>query len=328
MHAAEFPLLSVGQFGLLAAQFPFVAGDGHALAGTHADEIGFELGEGGEDIEEQLSHGIARVVERPAEGHLHASFPEQVGDGAGIWDGPGQPVEFRNDQRVAFAHGGEGLVEAGAGAGGAGEAVIGVDAILGDAQRQERLALGRRILPVGGTAGVSDERCRHRGKCTDRVPLPQLFPYHSYETLLVPVWRGLGRRTPLSAGRSPYGQRRACRDERITERWNMPRRSIWSARQRAALFDLPTDEAALLRHYTLSADDIEHIRVRRGGHNRLGFALQLCAFRYPGRILVAGETIPLADLAYDSAPYHSTPSMGPPPFGSGNLRPPAFRRRP
>ena len=28
----------------------------------------------------------------------------------------------------------------------------------------------------------------------------------------------------------------------------MPRRSIWSARQRAALFDLPTDEAALLRH--------------------------------------------------------------------------------
>ena len=43
----------------------------------------------------------------------------------------------------------------------------------------------------------------------------------------------------------------------------MPRRSIWSARQRAELFDLPTDEAALLRHYTLSDDDIEQIRVRR-----------------------------------------------------------------
>ena len=72
----------------------------------------------------------------------------------------------------------------------------------------------------------------------------------------------------------------------------MRRRSIWSARQRAALFDLPTDEAALLRHYTLSDDDIEQIRVRRGWHNRLGFALQLCAFRYPGRLLVAGEAIP------------------------------------
>ena len=73
----------------------------------------------------------------------------------------------------------------------------------------------------------------------------------------------------------------------------MPRRSIWSARQSAALFDLPTDEASLLSHYTLSGDDIEHIRVRRGGHNRLGFALQLCAFRYPERLLAAGEAIPL-----------------------------------
>ena len=40
----------------------------------------------------------------------------------------------------------------------------------------------------------------------------------------------------------------------------MPIRSIWSARQHAALFDLPMDEAALLRHYTLSDDDIEQIR--------------------------------------------------------------------
>ena len=78
----------------------------------------------------------------------------------------------------------------------------------------------------------------------------------------------------------------------------MPRRSIWSARQRAALLDLPTDEAALLHHYTLSDDDIEQIRLRRGGHNRLGFALQLCAFRYPGRILAVGEAIPPNVLAF------------------------------
>ena len=49
------------------------------------------------------------------------------------------------------------------GAGRAGEAVIGVDAILGDAQLQERLSLGDQILPVGRTAGVSDEDCRHGG---------------------------------------------------------------------------------------------------------------------------------------------------------------------
>ena len=81
----------------------------------------------------------------------------------------------------------------------------------------------------------------------------------------------------------------------------MPRRSIWSVRQRAVLFDLPRDEATLLRHYTLSDDDIEHIRARGGGHNRLGFALQLCAFRYPGRLLAVGETIPLDVLHFIAA---------------------------
>ena len=40
--------------------------------------------------------------------------------------------------------------------------------------------------------------------------------------------------------------------------------------------------------------------MRRGGHNRLGFALQLCAFRYPGRIL-AGEAIPRNVLRFVAA---------------------------
>ena len=35
----------------------------------------------------------------------------------------------------------------------------------------------------------------------------------------------------------------------------MPRRSILTARQRAALFELPSDEASLLRHCTLADDD-------------------------------------------------------------------------
>ena len=38
----------------------------------------------GEDIEEDLSHGIVRVVERPAEGQFHAAFQKLVSDGAGI----------------------------------------------------------------------------------------------------------------------------------------------------------------------------------------------------------------------------------------------------
>lgn len=81
----------------------------------------------------------------------------------------------------------------------------------------------------------------------------------------------------------------------------MPRRHILTERQRSALFDLPTDEAALLQHYTLADDDLEHIRERRRPSNRLGFAVQLCAFRYPGRLLTSGETIPLQTTRFIAA---------------------------
>mgnify|MGYP001021823485 FL=1 len=74
----------------------------------------------------------------------------------------------------------------------------------------------------------------------------------------------------------------------------MAHRTVLTDRQRAALFDLPTVEAEMLHHYTLSDDDLEIIRARRRPHNRFGFALQLCALRYPGRLLTPGEVIPLA----------------------------------
>ena len=57
----------------------------------------------------------------------------------------------------------------------------------------------------------------------------------------------------------------------------------------------------MLRHYTLADDDIEHIHARRRAHNRLGFALQLCAFRYPGRLLSPGEVISLEVLHFLAA---------------------------
>ncbi|TCM26652.1 TnpA family transposase, partial [Novosphingobium sp. ST904] len=51
-------------------------------------------------------------------------------------------------------------------------------------------------------------------------------------------------------------------------------------------------QGELLRHYTLSDEDLGHIRQRRRAHNRFGFALQLCVLRYPGRVLAPGELIP------------------------------------
>ena len=73
----------------------------------------------------------------------------------------------------------------------------------------------------------------------------------------------------------------------------MAHRTILTERQRSVLFDLPIDETAMLRHYILADDDLEIIRARRRPHNRFGFALQLCALRYPGRLLTPGEVIPM-----------------------------------
>ena len=74
----------------------------------------------------------------------------------------------------------------------------------------------------------------------------------------------------------------------------MARRTVLTSRQRAALFALPQREADLLRHYTLSDEDLQNIGARRRPSNKLGFALQLCVLRYPGRLLAPGEFVPPA----------------------------------
>jgi TnpA family transposase len=76
----------------------------------------------------------------------------------------------------------------------------------------------------------------------------------------------------------------------------MPRRRVLTDTQLEALFALPTAQADLDLHWTLSPADLAIVRSRRRDHNRLGFALQLCALRYPGRPLRPGELIPDAAL--------------------------------
>ena len=81
----------------------------------------------------------------------------------------------------------------------------------------------------------------------------------------------------------------------------MAHRTVLTKRQAAALFDLPTDRASLEYHYTLADDDIEHVKTRRRPENQMGFALQLCALRYPGRLLKQGEVIPETLSSYLAA---------------------------
>ena len=81
----------------------------------------------------------------------------------------------------------------------------------------------------------------------------------------------------------------------------MSHRTILTPRQRSALFDLPRERSALIAHYVLSDRDLGIVRRRVGAANQLGFALQLCAFRWPGRLIQPGETIPEAMLLFIGA---------------------------
>ncbi len=78
----------------------------------------------------------------------------------------------------------------------------------------------------------------------------------------------------------------------------MPRRRAITEAQLEAMLALPADENHLIRHWTLDGADRIAVERRRGGHNQLGFALQLCAFRYPGRLLRPGEAIPEQALRF------------------------------
>ena len=78
----------------------------------------------------------------------------------------------------------------------------------------------------------------------------------------------------------------------------MPRRRVLTDAQVESLLVLPSDEPLLVRHWTLGGAEIAAAERRRGGHNQLGFALQLCAFRYPGRLLRPGDIIPEPALRF------------------------------
>ena len=78
----------------------------------------------------------------------------------------------------------------------------------------------------------------------------------------------------------------------------MARRTLLTPAQCAALLALPTGRADLARHYTLTEAELGVIHRRRRARNRLGFALQLGALRYPGRLLHPGEVLPPTFVAF------------------------------
>jgi TnpA family transposase len=68
--------------------------------------------------------------------------------------------------------------------------------------------------------------------------------------------------------------------------------------ERQNFLALPTDDDTLIRHWSLDDDDRRLIETRRHDDTRLGLALQLCALRYPGRLIQRGEVIPSVALSF------------------------------
>ena len=72
----------------------------------------------------------------------------------------------------------------------------------------------------------------------------------------------------------------------------MPACVPMTERQRGALLALPDTDDMVVRHHSLTRDDLAAVAEARTPETRLGYALQLCCLRYPGRYLRQGETLP------------------------------------
>lgn len=78
----------------------------------------------------------------------------------------------------------------------------------------------------------------------------------------------------------------------------MARRNVLSTSQQQLFEQIPTQPENFAKYYLLSSDDLLLIRKRRGRSNRLGFAIQLCLIRYPGRVMRANEALPEEFIAF------------------------------
>lgn len=91
----------------------------------------------------------------------------------------------------------------------------------------------------------------------------------------------------------------------------MPRRSFITPAECASLLAFPVSDDELIQHYTFSESDLSVIRQRRGNHNRLGFAVQLCYLRYPGFALPTDAEPPPELLALVGRQLHIEPDVWP-----------------
>lgn len=72
----------------------------------------------------------------------------------------------------------------------------------------------------------------------------------------------------------------------------MARRRLLQPDRWPVLLNLSADEDNLIRNYTMSGDDLDRVLRKRGHHNQLGFAVQLCLMRHTGCQLAQNDAVP------------------------------------
>ncbi|WP_400250734.1 Tn3 family transposase [Enterococcus faecium] len=85
-------------------------------------------------------------------------------------------------------------------------------------------------------------------------------------------------------------------------------RELLTPEQRQAFMQIPEDEWILGTYFTFSKRDLEIVNKRRREENRLGFAVQLAALRYPGWPYTHIKSIPDSVIQYISKQIGVSPS--------------------
>ena len=78
----------------------------------------------------------------------------------------------------------------------------------------------------------------------------------------------------------------------------MAQHGLLTEDERQLVFGVPRQEHLIIKHYTLSPDDLDLVLRKRGARNQLGFAVELCLLRHPGFGLRLNEAPPREMLTF------------------------------